>query len=139
MLLAPKRESEAATRALDELEELLKRPEPQTTLVLVAGTLDKRSRMYKLLGEAGDAGRVRRDRESGRRRALDSQPRGGRRDAQIDPAGARLHRGARGTDVKRPAQRRRSAAALRAGPEDDHGRRCDGRSSGRRRCRTTGR
>jgi DNA polymerase III delta subunit len=48
-LLAPKRESEAATRALDELEALIKHPEPQTTLVLVAGSLDKRSRMYKLL------------------------------------------------------------------------------------------
>jgi DNA polymerase III delta subunit len=48
-LLAPKRESEAAARALDELEALIKRPEPQTTLVLVAGSLDKRSRMYKLL------------------------------------------------------------------------------------------
>lgn len=48
MLLVPRRESEAATRALDELETLLKRPEPQTTIVFVAGTLDKRSRMYKL-------------------------------------------------------------------------------------------
>jgi DNA polymerase III delta subunit len=45
----PKRESEAATRALDELEALLERPAPYTTLVLVAGAIDKRSRMYKLL------------------------------------------------------------------------------------------
>ena len=36
MLLVPKRESEAAARALDELEALLKQPEPQTTLVFVA-------------------------------------------------------------------------------------------------------
>lgn len=49
MLLVPKRESEAATHALDELETILKRPEPQTTLVFVAGAIDKRSRMYKLL------------------------------------------------------------------------------------------
>ena len=49
MLLVPKRESDAATRALDELEALLKQPEPQTTLVFVAGAIDKRSRMYKLL------------------------------------------------------------------------------------------
>ena len=52
ILLVPKRESEAATRALDQLEAMLKRPEPQTTLVFVtggAGGLDKRSRMYKLL------------------------------------------------------------------------------------------
>ena len=49
MLLVPKRESEAATRALDDLETFLKQPEPQTTLVFVAGAIDKRSRMYKLL------------------------------------------------------------------------------------------
>ncbi len=48
-LLAPKRESEAATRALEQLEALLKRPEAQTTLVLVAAPLDKRTRMWKLL------------------------------------------------------------------------------------------
>jgi DNA polymerase III delta subunit len=48
-MLVPKRESEAAARALEELERLFKSPDPQTTLVLVAGTLDKRSRMYKLL------------------------------------------------------------------------------------------
>ncbi len=48
-LLVPKRESEAATRALDALEALLKRPDPRTVLVLVAGAVDKRSRMYKLL------------------------------------------------------------------------------------------
>ena len=49
MLLVPKRESEAATRALAELEALIEQPEPQTTLLFVAGALDKRSRMYKLL------------------------------------------------------------------------------------------
>ena len=45
----PRRESEAATRALDRLEVLVKQPEPHATLVFVAGALDKRSRMYKLL------------------------------------------------------------------------------------------
>src|SRR5205814_1435505 len=45
-LLAPKRESEGATRALDQLEELLKRPEAQTTLVLVATGIDRRGRMF---------------------------------------------------------------------------------------------
>jgi DNA polymerase-3 subunit delta len=49
MLLIPKRESEAATRALEELEVLFAQPEPQATLVLVAGAIDRRSRMYKLL------------------------------------------------------------------------------------------
>jgi DNA polymerase III delta subunit len=48
-LLVPRRESEAATRALDDLEGLFREPEPQTTIVLVAGALDRRSRMYKLL------------------------------------------------------------------------------------------
>lgn len=48
-LLMPKRESDAATRALDELELLIKAPELQTTLVFVASTVDKRGRMYKLL------------------------------------------------------------------------------------------
>jgi DNA polymerase-3 subunit delta len=48
-LLAPKRESEAATRALDELEGLIKQPDAQTTLVFVAGAIDRRSRMYKVL------------------------------------------------------------------------------------------
>jgi DNA polymerase-3 subunit delta len=49
MMLVPKRESDAAARALDQLESLLKQPEPHTTVVFVAGALDKRSRMYKLL------------------------------------------------------------------------------------------
>jgi DNA polymerase-3 subunit delta len=49
LLLVPKRESETATRALDRLETLFKQPEPHTTLVFVAGALDRRSRMYKLL------------------------------------------------------------------------------------------
>ena len=52
MLLVPKREGEAATRALDELEAFLKQPEPRTTVVFVAwapGGIDKRSRMFKLL------------------------------------------------------------------------------------------
>ena len=48
-LLAPKRESEAASRALEELEAIVKQPEARTTLVLVAAALDKRSRMFKLL------------------------------------------------------------------------------------------
>jgi DNA polymerase-3 subunit delta len=50
-LLAPKRESEAAARALGDLETLLENPEVQTTLVFVAGTLDRRSRMFKLLAK----------------------------------------------------------------------------------------
>jgi DNA polymerase III delta subunit len=48
-LLTPKRESEAAARAMEAFEALLKNPEPQTTLVLVAAGVDRRSRIYKLL------------------------------------------------------------------------------------------
>jgi DNA polymerase-3 subunit delta len=48
-LLVPKRESEAATRALEQLDQLLSSPDPQTTLVLVSGPLDRRSRIYRVL------------------------------------------------------------------------------------------
>ena len=48
-LLAPKRESDAALRAVDQLVALLERPEPQTTLVLVAAPIDKRKRVFKAL------------------------------------------------------------------------------------------
>src|SRR4029079_14068885 len=47
-LLAPKRESEAAARAMEQLGAIVKQPETSTTLVFVAATLDKRSRVYKL-------------------------------------------------------------------------------------------
>jgi DNA polymerase III delta subunit len=49
--LAPKRESEGAARALEQLEALLEKPEPLATLVFVAAGLDKRTRMFKLLGK----------------------------------------------------------------------------------------
>ncbi len=48
-LLVPKRESTAGTKALERLEALLEKPPAQTTLVLVSATLDKRTRLYKLL------------------------------------------------------------------------------------------
>ncbi len=75
-LLVPKRESEAATRALDQLEALFTRVEPQTTLVLVAASVDKRSRMFKRthVAAAGTA---------------------------IDPAAARLIAQRAGPDVRR--------------------------------------
>jgi len=48
-LLQPKRESEAAERATEDLLALLDRPEPMTTLVLVAEALDKRTKVYRAL------------------------------------------------------------------------------------------
>ena len=48
-LLVPKRESDAGARALDQLEALVTRPESDVTVVIVAGAVDRRSRMYKLL------------------------------------------------------------------------------------------
>ena len=50
-LLAPKRESAAGTKALERLEALIEKPPAQATLVLVSGTLDKRTRLYKLLAK----------------------------------------------------------------------------------------
>jgi DNA polymerase III delta subunit len=99
-LLAPKRESDAATRALDELEALIKRPEPQTTLVLVAGSLDKRSRIYKLLlkhATTVECGNVedQADAERWVRTRVASEG------AQIEPLAARLIAQRAGTDVKR--------------------------------------
>jgi DNA polymerase III delta subunit len=99
-LLAPKRESEAASRALEQLEDLIKAPERQTTLVLVATSVDKRSRIFKLLQkhativecgvltDQGDAERWVRTRVA----ACGSS---------IDPAAARLVAQRAGTDVKR--------------------------------------
>jgi DNA polymerase III delta subunit len=99
-LLAPKRESEAATRAIEQFEELIKRPEASTTLVLVASSVDKRSRMFKLLQKEGqivecgalvdlaDAERWVRTRVAAA-------------DANIEPAAARLIAQRAGLDVKR--------------------------------------
>jgi DNA polymerase-3 subunit delta len=100
VLLVPKRESEAATRALDELEKIVKQPESQTTLVLVAGTLDKRSRMYKLLFKQAtvvECGAIE-DQADAERWIRNRVAAAG---AQVDPAGARLLAERAGTDVKR--------------------------------------
>jgi DNA polymerase III delta subunit len=48
-MLQPKRESEAAERALDAFQSLLDEPETMTTLVLVAASLDRRTRAFKAL------------------------------------------------------------------------------------------
>ena len=99
-LLAPKRESDAATRALEQFEDLIKRPEPQATLVLIATSVDKRGRMFKLLqkqavivecgalADLADAERWVRTRVAAA-------------NASIDPAAARLVAQRAGVDVKR--------------------------------------
>src|SRR5262249_21363028 len=99
-LLTPKRESEAAARALERLEEILQAPEKEATLVLVAASIDRRSRMFKLLqkvativecgviADAADAERWIRNRVAA----------GG---ADIDPAAARALAQRAGPDVRR--------------------------------------
>jgi DNA polymerase-3 subunit delta len=99
-LLAPRRESEAATRAMDQLEALFKEPEPQTTLVLVAATVDKRSRIYKLLAKQAtvvQCGAIEdlADAERWVRNRIAAA------NAEIAPAGANLIAARCGTDVKR--------------------------------------
>jgi len=99
-LLMPKRESEAASRALDQLEALFKQPEPQTTLVLVAASVDKRSRMYRILQKLAtivECG-VLTDLADAERWVRTRVAAGG---AAIDPAAARLVAQRAGTDVKR--------------------------------------
>jgi DNA polymerase-3 subunit delta len=99
-MLVPKRESDAAARALEELEAYLQRPLAQTVLVLVAAPLDRRSRMFKLLTRHAtlvDCGVIE-DQAAAeqwiRARVAAVQ-------AAIDPAAARLLAARAGTDVKR--------------------------------------
>jgi len=99
-LLAPKRESEAATRAHERLEALFNAPEPQTTLVLVAGPLDKRSRMYKLLAKQAtvvECGAIA-DQADAERWVRTRVAAAG---AAIEPSAARLIAERAGRDVKR--------------------------------------
>ena len=52
-LLLPKRgDSEGAKKAVAQVEQYLTKPEPMTVLVLLAGTIDKRSRIFKQLQKA---------------------------------------------------------------------------------------
>jgi DNA polymerase-3 subunit delta len=99
-LLAPRRESEAAARALERLEEFLARPEPLTTVVLVAGALDKRSRMSRILGKHAtivECGVI--EDLAGAERWL--RNRVAAAGAEIEPAAARLLAERCGTDLKR--------------------------------------
>ena len=99
-LLLPKRESEAATRALDALESLFEDPDPQTTLVFVAGSVDKRSRMFKLLQKRAtivECGAIE-DRADAERWVRTRVAAGG---AEIDAPAARLLVDRAGLDVRR--------------------------------------
>jgi DNA polymerase-3 subunit delta len=99
-VLMPKRESEAAARALEEFERLIAAPPRETTLVIVTGSVDRRSRLFKLLAKqavlvecgvlesAADAERWIRTRVAAA-------------GAAIAPAGARLLAERCGPDVKR--------------------------------------
>jgi DNA polymerase-3 subunit delta len=99
-LLVPKRESEAAARALGELETLLNDPEPLTVLILVAGALDRRSRLFKLLIKQAtvvECG-VLADQADAERWVRNRVAAAG---AQIDAAAARLVAQRAGIDVRR--------------------------------------
>jgi DNA polymerase-3 subunit delta len=99
-LLVPKRESEGATKAQAELLALLERPEPQTTLVFVAGTLDRRGRMFKAftkLATIVECGVIE-DKAAAERWVKNRVAAAG---VDIQPAAARLLAERGGTDVKR--------------------------------------
>jgi DNA polymerase III subunit delta len=99
-LLVPKRETEASARALERLAELFARPEKETTLVVVAGPLDKRSKMYKLLVKHAtlvECGTI----ESPADAERWVKNRAAAAAVEIEPAGARLLAERSWTDVKR--------------------------------------
>jgi DNA polymerase-3 subunit delta len=100
MLLAPKRESEAGTRALEQIESLLKTPEPQTTLVFIAGAVDKRRGMFKLFQKHAtlvECGAI--EDLAGAERWVRARVAAG--GAEIEPAAARLIAQRAGPDLAR--------------------------------------
>lgn len=99
-LLMPKRESEAASRALAELESFLERPEPSTTVVFVAAGVDKRSRLFKVMQKQAtivECGAIA-DRADAERWVRTRAAAGG---MEIDAQAARLLVDRAGPDVKR--------------------------------------
>jgi DNA polymerase-3 subunit delta len=96
----PKRESEGATRALEQLEHLVTQPETQTTLVFVATSVDKRSRIYKLFQKHAtivECGAIE-DLADAERWVRTRVAAAG---ADIEPAAARIIAQRAGPDVKR--------------------------------------
>ncbi len=99
-MLVPRRESEAATRAVRELETYLQSPERQTVLVLVATSIDRRSRIYKLLTKQAtlvDCGVL--DDQADAEQWI--QAKVARARVSIEPAAVRMLAARAGTDVKR--------------------------------------
>jgi DNA polymerase III delta subunit len=99
-MLVPRRESEAAARALQELEAYIQSPAAQTVLVLVAASVDRRSRLFKLLGRQAtlvDCGILENaaDAEAWVQQRVKSAR------SSIDAAAARLLATRAGTDLKR--------------------------------------
>jgi DNA polymerase-3 subunit delta len=100
VVLMPKRESEAATRALDALEALVKEPDPQTTLVFAAASVDRRSRTFKLLQKHAtivECGVI--EGQADAERWVRTRVAAG--GAEIDPQAARLLVERAGLDVRR--------------------------------------
>ena len=100
MVMAPRRESEAAARAIERLEDLVKNPDPTATLVLVATSVDKRSRVFKTLQKHAtvvECGVL----ESAADAERWVQTRVAAAGAAIDPAAARLVAQRAGIDVRR--------------------------------------
>ena len=136
-VLMPKRESEAATRALEEFERLIGSPPSDATLVIVAGSVDKRSRIFKLLAKqavlvecgvlesAADAERWIRNRVAAA-------------GAAIAPAGARLLAERCGPTSNACATTSSACCSMRWARRRSSST-TSARSSGRRRSRTTGR
>ena len=99
-IIAPKRESEAATRALEAFEELLKAPEKETTLVLVASSVDRRTKFFKLLQKSAtivECGVIA-DQADAERWIRNRVAAAG---VEIDPAAARALAQRAGPDLKR--------------------------------------
>ena len=119
-LLVPKRESEAATRALDAARGAAQAARAADDAGARRGAASTSaagcsscSQKHATIVECGVA------RGSGRRRALGADPRrGGRRRRSSPAGGAAARRSARGTGRQAAARRRRSAAAVRARAED---------------------
>ncbi len=99
-MLAPRRESEAAARALEELEAYVAKPEVQTVLVLAAGHVDRRGRLFKQLARHAtivDCG-VLEDLADVERWIRERVAAAG---AGIDPSAVRLLATRTGTDLRR--------------------------------------